>query len=324
MTRAVEIVEVGPRDGFQSIATSIPTETKISLIRELYDAGLRRIEIGSFVSRAAVPQFSDIVDVLNSTRSMAGLDPQVLVPTERRADEAIDAGANHIVFVLSASDRHNQSNVRRSRADSIVEYGHIVRRLPKGVRLRLNVATAFDCPYEGRLPVEATLALLDQLIDMAPHAEIALCDTTGRVMPDHVEELCAASIKRYAGLTSWAFHAHDTYGLGVTNVLAAWRSGVKVIDASFAGLGGCPFAPGATGNVATEDVVWLFEGLGVNTEVDIQRLVAVAGKGKALPGAQAGGRVREALTAWRNRQVENPMSPNPVSAPTSVRERPIP
>ena len=304
MIPAVEIVEVGPRDGFQSIEAAIPTETKISLIGELYAAGLRRIEIGSFVSRAAVPQFSDVVDVLKSARSMEGLDPQVLVPTERRADEAMDAGAHHIVFVLSASDRHNQSNVRRSSAESVVEYGNIVRRLPENIRVRLNIATAFDCPYEGPTPVEKTLVLLDELIAMAPQAEIGLCDTTGRVMPDHVEELCAACINRYAGAPSWAFHAHDTYGLGVTNVLAAWRSGVKVIDASFAGLGGCPFAPGATGNVATEDVVWLFEGLRVNTGVDIKRLVAVAEKGKALPGAQAGGRVRDALAARINGRVK--------------------
>jgi len=297
MGPAVEIVEVGPRDGFQSIATAIPAQTKISIIEELCAAGLRRIEIGSFVSRSAVPQFADIVEVLQSTQSLPGFDPQVLVPTERRAQEAMAAGARHIVFVLSVSDRHNQSNVRRSPMDSVAEYGRIVKRLPADIKVRLNIATAFDCPYEGRIPERTTLTLLDQLIGIAPNVEVGLCDTTGRVMPDHVEELFTACFKRYPETKSWAFHAHDTYGMGVANVLAAWRTGVKVIDASFAGLGGCPFAPGATGNVATEDVVWLFDGLGVRSGVDIERIVAVANRGVLLPGAQSGGRVRGALAA---------------------------
>jgi hydroxymethylglutaryl-CoA lyase len=299
MTSSVEIVEVGPRDGFQSIATPIPTATKIALIEDLHASGLRRMEIGSFVSRAAVPQFADVVAVLEATRSLPGFDPQVLVPTERRADEALTAGAKHLSFVLSVSERHNQSNVRRSPADSVAEYLRIIQRLSPDVKIRLNISTAFDCPYDGRVPERDTLSILDQLVDRAPHAEIALCDTTGRVLPDHVEGLFATSLKRYPAVESWAFHAHDTYGLGVTNVLAAWRSGVKIIDASFAGLGGCPFAPGATGNVATEDVVWLFDGLGVHSGVDIERLVAVANKGKALPGAQPGGRVRDAFGARR-------------------------
>src|SRR5882757_1307418 len=142
MGPAVEIVEVGPRDGFQSIATAIPAQTKISIIEELCAAGLRRIEIGSFVSRSAVPQFADIVEVLQSTQSLPGFDPQVLVPTERRAQEAMAAGARHIVFVLSVSDRHNQSNVRRSPMDSVAEYGRIVKRLPADIKVRLNIATA--------------------------------------------------------------------------------------------------------------------------------------------------------------------------------------
>lgn len=297
MVSRVEIVEVGPRDGFQSIASVIPTAIKISLIQDLYATGLRRIEIGSFVSRGAIPQFADVVEILAGTRSLPGFDPQVLVPTERRADEALAAGADHLVFVLSVSERHNQSNVRRSTAESVEEYRRIVKRSAPATKIRLNIATAFDCPYEGTIAMSTTLGVLDQLIEMAPCAEIGLCDTTGRVMPTHVEELFAACFTRFPTSSSWAFHAHDTYGLGVTNVLAAWRTGVNVIDGSVAGLGGCPFAPGATGNVATEDLVWLFDGIGVGSGVDIERLVAVAKRAQALPGAQPGGRVREALSA---------------------------
>jgi hydroxymethylglutaryl-CoA lyase len=297
MSTPVSIVEVGPRDGFQSIAETIPTATKIGLIRELHGAGLRRVEIGSFVSRSAVPQFADIVEVLEATRELPGFDPQVLVPTAKRAEEALVAGARHLVFVLSVSERHNRSNVRRSPQESVQEYAGMVRQLPAGTRLRLNLATAFDCPYDGRVPLAATLALLDQLVGLMPEAEIGLCDTTGRVTPDHVEELFAACFARYPQAARWAFHAHDTYGLGLANVVAAWRSGVRVIDASFGGLGGCPFAPGATGNVATEDVAWLFAGMGVQTGIELPRLLAVAGRGAALPGGQAGGRVREVLAA---------------------------
>jgi len=298
--KKIEIVEVGPRDGFQSIATPISTATKIGLIKDLHAAGLQRIEIGSFVSKSAVPQFADIDEVLKATRDFPGFDPQVLVPTARRAEEAIAAGAQHLVFVLSVSERHNQSNVRRSPSESVAEYGRMVKQLPSMTKIRLNIATAFDCPYDGQMSIEATLALLDQLVDLMPEAEIGLCDTTGRVTPDHVEKLFSACFERYRQATSWAFHAHDTYGLGLKNVTAAWRAGVSVIDASFAGLGGCPFAPGATGNVATEDVAWLFQGMGIDTGVNIEKLVGVAQRGAALPGAQSGGRVRDALAA-RNR-----------------------
>lgn len=304
MTPQVEIVEVGPRDGFQSIATLIPTATKVSLIQDLHAAGLRRIEIGSFVSPSAVPQLADTAEVLELTRLLPQFDPQVLVPTERRADAAIAAGARHLVFVLSVSDAHNRSNVRRSPAESVAEYCRLVGKLPAETRMRLNIATAFDCPYEGTIPIPVCLKLLGSLVDALPSAEIALCDTTGRVSPTHVEELFGACFKQFSAVR-WAFHAHDTYGLGLANVLAAWRSGVTVQDASFGGLGGCPFAPGATGNVATEDVAWLFESMGVSTGLNIDGLVDVATRAAALPGAQAGGRVRDALGARRRTRLEH-------------------
>ena len=157
--------------------------------------------------------------------------------------------------------------------------------------------TTFDCPFMGRVPEEATLALLDQLVPLRPDAEICLCDTTGRADPAHVGSLLTACMTRFPKGTAWALHPHDTYGLGLANVHAAYRQGVRVFDASFGGLGGCPFAPGATGNVATEDVVWMFERMGVATGVDLDALLPVAQAGAALPGGQAGGRVRDALLA---------------------------
>ncbi len=230
-------------------------------------------------------------------KSLEGLDASVLVPTVRHAERALAAGANHLVFVLSVSEAHNRSNVRRSPAESAAEYARLVALLPSGMKLRLNVATAFDCPMTGRIDQAAVLALLSDLVPIAPWAEVGLCDTTGRAAPAQVAGLFVAAMQRFPSASAWAFHGHDTYGLGAANVLAAWQAGVRVIDSSCAGLGGCPFAPGATGNVATEDVVWMMHGMDVATGVNLDRLCAVAERLVALPGAQTGGRVRQALAA---------------------------
>jgi hydroxymethylglutaryl-CoA lyase len=295
--RTVEIVEVGPRDGFQPIGPFIPTEVKIRFLERLVATGVRRIEIGSFVSAKAVPQLRDTAEVLAATATMPDLVAQVLVPSERRGREAAAAGAKQLAFVLSVSEAHNRNNVQRHPLESIAEYERLLAAIPPGTAIRLNIATAFDCPFTGRVPQEATLALLERLVPLRPDAEICLCDTTGRADPDHVEGLVAACRARFPEAGAWAMHPHDTYGLGLANVHAAFRQGVRVFDASFGGLGGCPFAPGATGNVATEDVVWMFERMGVATGIDLDAFIPVAREAAALPGGQPGGRVREAISA---------------------------
>jgi hydroxymethylglutaryl-CoA lyase len=295
--RSVEIVEVGPRDGYQGIGPFIPTGTKIKLLQQLFDAGLHRIEIGSFVSSSAVPQLRDTPEVLEWCAKLPGLDPQVLVPSERRGREAVDAGARRLVFVLSVSEAHNRNNVRRHPLESAQEYERLIAAIPAEVGMRLDIATAFDCPFEGRVAPSATLALLDRLVPSRPDAEVCLCDTTGRADPDHVDGLLEACMKRFPMVATWALHAHDTYGLGLANVHAGFRRGVRVFDASIGGLGGCPFAPGATGNVATEDLVWMFERMGFSTGIDLEALVPVARDAARLPGALPGGRVRDAITA---------------------------
>jgi hydroxymethylglutaryl-CoA lyase len=294
---SVEIVEVGPRDGYQAIGPFIPTATKIRLLQQLFDAGLHRIEIGSFVSSTAVPQLRDTREVLAWCARLPQLQPQILVPSERRGRDAVDAGARALVFVLSVSEAHNRNNVRRHPLESVEEYRRLIAAVPAHVKMRLDIATAFDCPFTGRVPEGDTLALLDRLIPLRPDAEICLCDTTGRADPDHVDTLLASCTKRFPKVETWALHAHDTYGLGLANVHAAFRQGVRVFDASIGGLGGCPFAPGATGNVATEDLVWMFERMGVATGVNIEALVPIAREAANLPGALPGGRVRDALTA---------------------------
>jgi hydroxymethylglutaryl-CoA lyase len=177
--QSITLVDVGPRDGFQSIGPVIPTQDKLAILRGLHDAGIRRVEATAFVSERAVPQLADAAEVLAFAKSLPGMDAQVLVPSERHAERAIAAGADHVAFVLSVSEKHNMGNVRRTPGESAEEYRRIVAGLSEGVRIRLNVATAFDCPFDGAVDPAQTLELLDRLVPIAPHAEICLCDTTG-------------------------------------------------------------------------------------------------------------------------------------------------
>lgn len=304
MTPPVGIVEVSPRDGFQSVGPFIPTDLKIAIIEKLYRAGLRRVEATSFVSATAVPQLADAAEILAATRGLPGLNAQILVPTAKHAERALAAGTAHLAFVLSVSEAHNRSNVRRSPAESASEYSRIATMAPPDVAIRLNLATAFDCPFDGAIDSDVTLELLAVLVDICPRAEIALCDTTGRVTPNKVGGLFAAAMSRFPQVAAWAFHAHDTFGMGTANALAAWTAGVRTFDGSVAGLGGCPFAPGATGNVATEDLVWMFHGMGLPTGIDLPALVDVAQDVAKIPGAQIGGRVRDAMQTARLRRAD--------------------
>lgn len=296
MTRAATLVEVAPRDGFQPIGPFIPTADKIEFIRAANAAGLHRIEIGSFVNPKAVPQLRDTADVLRATADLPGLDPQILVPNTRGVDLALAAGATHLAYVISASNAHNRNNVRRDTNVSIAEYGDMVRALPPGIRLRLNLATSFDCPFDGRMDEAFVLERLARLLEHRSDVEVGLCDTTGRADPAHVASLVSACLRRWPD-TAFLFHGHDTYGLGLANIAAAWNAGLDRFDTAFAGLGGCPFAPGATGNTATEDAVWMFRRMGVETGVDFDALIPLTVRAAAIPGAQPGGRVRAAIIA---------------------------
>jgi hydroxymethylglutaryl-CoA lyase len=293
----LQIVEVGLRDGFQSLSQTVPTQQKIALLHDLAAAGVRRVEVTSFVSQQALPQMADAAEVLAAAMAIHGLDPHVRVPTARHAERAFAAGAKHIAFFLSVSEWHNQSNVRRTPLESVAEFGRIATLMPAGTRVRMNLATSFDCPREGRIESERVLQLLERLLPLHPTMEVAFCDTTGKANPAQVKLLFGLGRARFPQVQSWAFHGHDTYGLGAANSLAAWQAGAQAIDSSFAGLGGCPFAPGATGNAATEDILWMFEQMEVATGIDLEAMVEIAGRVAGIPGAQVGGRVRAALQA---------------------------
>ena len=291
----VELSEVAPRDGLQSIGDFVPTETKVALVRAAYEAGLRRMEIGSFVSPRAIPQLADTAAVLQYAKQLEGLECTVLVPNRKGFDLAMKAGADRLGLFMSVTESHNQANLNRSRADSLADLGAIVRDAPAGTKIRFNLSCAFHCPFEGVVPEADTLDLVEQVVALDPAMEVAICDTTGNAAPDQVRRIFDHALKSWG--ERFAFHGHDTYGMGVANVVAAYDAGCRVFDAASGGIGGCPFAPGATGNVAMEDVAWMFRRMGVETGVAWDRLLAAADMAAAIPGATPGGAMRRVPAA---------------------------
>lgn len=302
MSVAVEIIDVGPRDGFQSIGPFIATDVKIDLIRRLHAAGLRRIETTSFVNPTAIAQMADAAEIVAAGAAIDGLEAQILVPSLRQMQRALEVGCLNFAAIASVSPAHNMANVRRTPMESVLEYGRMIDAMPRGGKMRLNVVTAFDCPFDGRVAPDDVRLIMDALLAISTDVEVALCDTTGRADPQQVQQLFSNVIAAYPEVSDWAFHGHDTYGMGTANVMAAYQACVRRFDASIAGLGGCPFAPGATGNVATEDLVWMFDHMGVATGIDLEALLAVAQDAAALEGAQSGGRVRDAYAGRQQRE----------------------
>jgi hydroxymethylglutaryl-CoA lyase len=296
MPETAIISEVAPRDGIQSITGApVPTETKIALIRACYEAGLRRMEVGSFVSPKAIPQMAGTEEVLKAALALPGLECTVLVPNRRGFEAAIAAGAHRLGFFMSATAGHNKANLNRTREESFAELAALVRDTPKGTRIRFNLSCVFHCPFDGVVPEAEALDWVERIVALDPEMEIALADTTGNASPDQVNRIFRHAIGTWGGDPArprFAFHGHDTYGMGLANVMAAWEAGCRVFDSAVGGIGGCPFAPGATGNVATEDVVWMFRRMGVATGVDWPRLLKAADMAAAIPGAVPGGRLR--------------------------------
>ncbi|MBP5858372.1 hydroxymethylglutaryl-CoA lyase [Marivibrio halodurans] len=291
--RRIDLVEVAPRDGLQSIAEPVSTEEKIALIAGLLDAGVRRMEIGSFVSPKAVPQMADMREVVAGLGERWTDGLAVLIPNAKGAEIAVEAGCRALVFVLSVSETHNLRNVRRTVGESLDQLraiAAVMARTP-GIALRVDLATAFDCPFDGSVPEARVREVFEATRSIVPRAEFALCDTTGRADPFRVRALFAGLIAADPTVR-WAFHGHDTFGMGVANAFAAYDAGVRVIDGSTAGLGGCPFAPGASGNTATEDLVYAFARGGIETGIDMTRLLAVSDRIAALPGGRTGGHLR--------------------------------
>ncbi|MDX1464865.1 MAG: hydroxymethylglutaryl-CoA lyase [Halomonas sp.] len=294
----VEIVEVAPRDGFQSIRDPLPTADKQRCIAALVDAGITRLEIGSFVSPRAIPQMADTGELIAAFADRPSLRLSALVPNLKGAELALEHGIREVVYVVSVSESHNRGNVRRSVDESLEDLGRVIERLrqTEGTRLRLDLGTCFDCPYEGTIGWQQVDRVLGQAIHLADGLpmEVALCDTTGRATPYQVADHFTRLRERHAreGL-AWAFHGHDTFGMGVANALFAIHHGATAVDSACAGLGGCPFAPGATGNTATEDLLYALQGGGVATGIDLPRLLEAADRIAALPGGQTASHLRQ-------------------------------
>ena len=290
----VTIVEVAPRDGFQVVKPFIPTDQKIGVVEALAAAGFQRMEIGAYVSPKAIPQMADLGEILGRAKLPEHMRLQVLVPNRRGLEMALRAGIRDICWVVSVSESHNQSNVCRTVEESLSDFEAAWAELGCEVALlRFNLATTFDCPFEGRTVEAEVDRCIERVIAAAPKVEFGLCDTTGRAATDHVEDLCSSAVNRYGSDdVTFAFHGHDTYNLGVANALAAYRAGVRVLDGAVAGLGGCPFAPGASGNTGSEDLVFAFEHMGVRTGINMEKLLAAADMAQEVAPDQAAGRIR--------------------------------
>ncbi|MCH8949318.1 MAG: hydroxymethylglutaryl-CoA lyase [Chloroflexi bacterium] len=289
----VTITEVGPRDGLQNEDRYIETPQKVELIARLGEAGFSRIEAGSFVSPKAIPQMRDAADVFAAMPRREGVTYVALVPNAVGARKAIAARADELATVVSASETHNKRNINRSVEESLREIEAVAALASEaGIPWAGYVSTAFGCPYEGDVPEERVVQLCRRLRDLGA-AAVALGDTIGAGNPRQVSNLVRAVQDELQG-TPLRLHAHDTRGTGLANVFAALQEGVDSFDASVGGMGGCPYAPGAAGNVATEDVVYMLEEMGIATGVDLPALVEVARWAEEIVGRPLPGRVKDA------------------------------
>lgn len=275
----VEVREVGLRDGLQSVSTFFPTTEKIAWVRAEAACGMPEIEVCSFVSPKLIPQFADAVEVVAETLAIPGLSVSALAPNLKGALRGFDAGVHKLNYVTSVSESHNQSNVRRSIDESVEDFRRIVEARdqlaePANTRLGVGLSTCWGCSIEGSVDKDATLRLAGRFVE-AGADELAICDTVGYANPSQVKALLRRVVEEYGTAVDIAAHFHDTRGLGLANVYAALEAGVLRYDATLGGLGGCPYAPNATGNIVMDDLVFLLEGAGLRTGVDLDCLVEV-------------------------------------------------
>ena len=269
---SVKLVEVGPRDGLQNESKTVPTEIKVELIDRLSRTGLRVIEAGSFVSPKWVPQMADTASVLARINRRDGVSYPVLVPNMRGLHDAREARANEIAVFAAASETFSRKNINASIDESLARYQEVCEAArAHAMTIRGYISCVLWCPYEGAIEPEAVLRIAERLLAMGCY-EVSLGETIGKGTPGEVQRLIAILVE-HIPRDMLAVHFHDTYGQALANVLSALQLGIATVDSSVAGLGGCPYAPGATGNVATEDVLYMLNGLGIHTGVDLSALV---------------------------------------------------
>ena len=290
LPKRVTICEVGPRDGLQNEGMNVPTAGKIRLIEALAEAGIRVMEATSFVSPKWIPNLADAEDALAGVRRREGVTYGALVPNLKGLERALAAKVDEVVIFMSASESHNRKNINKSIAQALETYREVVARAKDaGLRLKAALSTCFGCPYEGDVNPSVVVRISEALIAMGAD-EVGISDTTGMANPRQVHAVVSQVAERVP-LEKLSLHFHDTRGAGLANVLAGLQTGVTVYDGSVGGLGGCPYAKGATGNIATEDLVHMLHEMGIKTGVDLQKLIECAKLAQELVGRPLDARV---------------------------------
>jgi hydroxymethylglutaryl-CoA lyase len=296
LPKKVTLVDVGPRDGLQNEAQPVPTTAKIELIHRLQDAGLPAVQATAFVSPKWVPQMADNAEVMAGIQRKPGVSYPVLVPNRKGLDAAMAAGAKEIVVFGAATEAFSKKNTNCTIAEGVARFSEVCdEALKHGIRVRGDISVCLGCPYEGEVSAQA-VANVAQAMAQIGCEQITICDTIGTGTAGKTRAAIEAVAKHIA-IERLAIHVHDTYGQAIANIYAALECGITIFDSSVAGLGGCPYAKGATGNVATEDVLYLLDGLGIETGVDMKKLIAAGDFICGVLGKPTASRAAKALAA---------------------------
>lgn len=284
--------EVVTRDGFQNEPEFVPTDAKVALIDALSACGYAKIEVTSFTSAKAIPMLRDAEEVMGRIQRVPGVETTVLVPNVRGAERALESRADELNLVMSTSETHNLANLRMPRDKSFAGLREVITMVAGRVPVNVSLSACFGCPMEGDVPAEEVLHWVGRFADLGVRG-LTICDTTGMAHPAQVARMARALHDRFAGL-QLTLHFHNTRGMGLANVLAAVQEGIVRFDGSLGGLGGCPYAPGATGNVCSEDAIHMLHAMGYDTGIDLPRLLAVARSLPAIVGHDVPGQVAKA------------------------------
>jgi hydroxymethylglutaryl-CoA lyase len=292
MKTRIHFNEVVTRDGFQIEPEFVPTDAKVALVDELSQCGYAKIEVTSFTSAKAIPMLRDAEEVMGRIRRVPGVEYTVLVPNVRGAERALESRADELNIVMSTSETHNLANLRMPREKSFAGLKDVIALAAGKVPVNVSLSTCFGCPMEGDVPQDEVLRWADRFAALGVRG-LTICDTTGMAHPAQVTRMAQALQQRFGGL-QLTLHFHNTRGMGLANVLAAVQEGIVRFDGSLGGLGGCPYAPGASGNISSEDALHMLEAMGYDTGVDLQRLLAVARRLPQLVGHDVPGQVAKA------------------------------
>jgi len=303
LPKKVRVVEVGPRDGLQNEEKHVATADKVRLIKALAEAGLKSIEITSFVSPKWIPQLADGLDVARAVQLPPDITVSALVPNLKGYESAKEAGLKQIALFMSASESHSKKNINKSIAEAIQALSEVALQAKKdGKSIRCYISVVFECPYEGAVDPAQVVRIVKDVVAMGVD-EISLGDTIGAATPNQVIALVNL-LKQEVPLEKMALHFHDTRGTALANVLAGLDAGVTIFDSSLGGLGGCPYAPGAAGNLATEDLVYMLHGLGIATGINLEKLVDAGQLAEEILGKELPGRYLKATLAGRAKQAK--------------------